>query len=60
MHLEKTMILIANVPQWGKIYGRDKPRFKGQCKIPLNQESYYWSKVQVQIQVNLKKSNHLN
>ena len=54
------MILIANVPQWGKIYGRDKPRFKGQCKIPLNQESYYWSKVQVQIQVNLKKSNHLN
>ena len=44
-HLEKTMILIANVPQWGKIYGRDKPRFKGKGKIALNQDSYYWFEV---------------
>ena len=41
------MILIANVPQWGKIYGRDKPRIKGKGKIPLNQESYYCSEVQI-------------
>ena len=35
LHLEKTNILITNVPQWGKTYGRGKPHFIGQSKILL-------------------------